>query len=431
MKILFIHQNFPGQFRHLAPALAARGHEVRALAITPRGSLPGVVVHPYRLGRGNAPGVHPFAAEFETKVIRGEACARQMAALKAQGFEPDLVVAHPGWGEALFVRDVFPGTRYLAFLEYHYGTPGGDTGFDPEFPVGGLAATAKLRVKNAANLLTYESMDWGLSPTHWQRSRIPLEWRDRVSVIFDGIDTGRVRPDAGARFDFLDASGATRTLRTGDEVLTFVNRKLEPYRGYHSFMRALPALQRLRPNAQVLIVGEAGVSYGAKPPDGGTWKQRYLDEVGDRIDPARVHFLGWLDHARFVSLLQVSACHVYLTYPFVLSWSCVEAMAAGCLVVGSDTAPVREVIEHGRNGLLVDFFDHEAIAATVADALARPAAHAGLRAAARRTAVRHYDLAGVCLPAQMALLETLGAGGTPSAPTAPPTAPPTDQERTG
>lgn len=409
MQILFVHQNFPGQFRHLAPALAARGHRVHALGITAQ-DLPGVRLLRYKPQRGNAPGVHPLAMEFETKVIRGEACAKAMLALRAEGFSPDVVVAHPGWGEAMFVKDIWPRTKLLCFIEYHYRPEGGDVGFDPEFAAGGeVDARARQRVKNANNLIALDAMDRGLCPTRWQASTIPEAYRDRVDVIFDGIETRLVKPDPAASFVVGAGTPGERTLRAGDEVLTFVNRNLEPYRGYHVLMRALPEIQRRRPDAITLIVGGDEVSYGAKPPQGTTWKQRFLDEVRDRLDLDRVFFLGRIPYPDFVRLLQVSACHVYLTYPFVLSWSCIEAMSAGCVVVGSDTEPVREVIEHGRNGLLVDFFDRERLAATVAGVLEDPARYASLREAARRSVVQRYDLSTVCLPRQVALVESLAA----------------------
>jgi glycosyltransferase involved in cell wall biosynthesis len=196
-----------------------------------------------------------------------------------------------------------------------------------------------------------------------------------------------------------------RTLRAGDEVITFVNRNLEPYRGYHVFMRALPEMLRCRPDAVALIVGADGVSYGAAAPHGKTWKQIFLDEVKDRLDTSRVFFLGRLAYADYLKVLQVSACHVYLTYPFVLGWSCIEALSAGCLVVGSRTRPVEEVIEHERNGLLVDFFDVAGLADTVVHCLARREHYAHLRAAARETAVQRYDLATICLPEQLRLIE--------------------------
>jgi glycosyltransferase involved in cell wall biosynthesis len=419
MRVLFVHQNFPGQFKYLAPALARLGHEVRALGITAQ-DLPGVQLTRYKPERGNTKGVHPLASEFETKVIRGEACAREMLAMRSAGFEPDVIVAHPGWGEAMFAKDVWPASQLLCFVEYHYHAHGGDVGYDPEFRDEPVGAAARLRVKNANNLIALDAMDCGLSPTHWQAGTVPPQYRDRIRVIFDGIETNTVRPDPQATVVLSRGTPRERTLRAGDEVVTFVNRNLEPYRGYHRFMRALPELQRRRPEAVVLIVGGDGVSYGAKPPQGTTWKQFFLDEVKDRIDLSRVYFLGRIPYPDYLRMLQVSACHVYLTYPFVLSWSCIEAMSAGCLVVGSDTAPVREVIEHGRNGLLVDFFDPGALAAAVADVLGEPARYAPLRAAARETVVQRYDLTTACLPRQVALIEELAARRAAASPAGAP-----------
>lgn len=401
MNLLFVHQNFPGQFKHLAPHFAAAGHRVHAFAIDGR-DVPGVEVHRYKPGRSTSRQIHPWAQEFETKVIRGEACAAAASQLAAQGFTPDVIVANPGWGESLFLKDVWPEARLLALIEFYYAARGLDFDFDPEFHRRDIRRDARLRAKNAHMLLTLEAMDWGLSPTHFQRSTVPKTYHDEISVVFDGIDSRVVKPDRAAA---VTASG--RTLRSGDEVITFVNRNLEPYRGYHIFMRALPEILRRRPNAIALIVGGDEVSYGAAAPAGKTWKEIFLDEVKDRLDASRVSFLGRLPYQDYLRVLQVSACHVYLTYPFVLGWSCIEAMSAGCLVVGSATPPVEEAIEHQRNGLLVDFFDVDALANTVVDCLARPKQYASLRAAARQTAVERYDLATVCLPEQVKLIEAV------------------------
>ncbi len=403
MKLLFVHQNFPGQFKHLAPHFARAGHTVKALAIDGAG-LPGIETHRYKPGRATSRDAHPWAQEFETKVIRGEACAAAAQQLKAAGFTPDVIVANPGWGESLFLKDVWPRAKMLALIEFFYAARGLDFDFDAEFVREDLARNARLRAKNAHLLMALADMDWGVSPTEFQRSTVPAAYRDKISVIFDGIDTGVVRPDAGAS---VTVNGST--LRAGDEVLTFVNRNLEPYRGYHVFMRALPEILPLRPNAVALIVGGDGVSYGAAAPEGKTWKQIFFDEVQNQLDPSRVFFLGRLPYVDYLRVLQVSACHVYLTYPFVLGWSCIEALAAGCLVVGSRTPPVEEAIEHGRNGLLVDFFDTAALAGTVVQSLAQPARYTPLRAQARASAVERYDLATVCLPRQAQLVERLGS----------------------
>ena len=401
MNLLFVHQNFPGQFKHLAPHFARAGHEVRALAIDGPG-LPGIAIQRYKPARGTGRDTHPWAQEFETKVIRGEACAAAALQFRARGWNPDVIVANPGWGESLFLKDVWPQARMLALIEFFYATHGLDFDFDPEFYRADLAREARLRAKNAHLLMALADMDRGLSPTHFQRSAVPPQYRDRVSVIFDGIDTGAVRADPGASITI-----AGRTVRAGDEVVTFVNRNLEPYRGYHTFMRALPEILRRRPNAVALIVGGDSVSYGAAAPAGKTWKQIFFDEVKDRLDTTRVFFLGRLAYDHYLKVLQVSACHVYLTYPFVLGWSCIEAMSTGALVVGSATPPVEEAIAHESNGLLVDFFDVAALAAQVSGCLAEPARYAPLRAAARRTAIERYDLATVCLPQQVRLVEEL------------------------
>lgn len=407
--ILFVHQNFPGQFRHLAQALAAVGHQVHALAITGQ-ALPTVKLHSYRPSRGSSPSIHPLASEFETKVIRGEACAQAMLQLKSDGLTPDLVIAHPGWGEALFVKDVWKKIKLLSFLEFYYAAAGTDVGFDPEFAKEGFQEDARLRVKNANNLLALEASDYGLSPTEWQKRSHPNWIHDKINVIFDGVDCSVVRPNPSAQLLLKKESNEAFSLTPSDELITFVNRNLEPYRGYHVFMRALPKILAARPKARVLIVGGDGVSYGAKAPEGKTWKQIFLDEVKNDVDLKRIHFLGNIQYPLFVQLLQVSSCHVYLTYPFVLSWSCIEALSTGCLVIGSDTGPVREAISDGVNGMLVDFFDHAALAHKVIDALSNRSDFRSIRNNARESAIKRFDLRSVCLPKQLELIESILSG---------------------
>jgi glycosyltransferase involved in cell wall biosynthesis len=407
MRCLVVHQNVPGQFRHVAAALAARGHEVVALGVNkPAAPVAGVRHVLYRDGaRPPSRSKHPLAgalSELTDKVVRGEAAAQAMQALRQEGFEPDVVVVHSGWGEAFFVKEVFPKARFIVYAEYFYGGEGGDSGFDPEFSRPSVAASERVRIRNTHLLHAISACDAALAPTQFQKGRHPAWAQDRIRVIHEGIDTDRFRPDPKASVK-LQAAGLT--LRPGDEVVTFAVRQLEPYRGYHVFTRALPLLQKLRPQARVVLVGGDGSSYSAQPPAGKTWKELFLAEVAPRLDMGRVHFVGRVPHEVLTQLMQVSAVHVYLTYPFVLSWSLMEAMSVGCLVVASDTEPVREVIEDGRNGLLTDFFDVEALAHRIADALARRAELEPLRAAARQAIVSKYDLARHCLPAQLALLE--------------------------
>jgi glycosyltransferase involved in cell wall biosynthesis len=403
-KYLFIHQNFPGQFKHLAPLLAAQGHEVVGLGMNqPTVPLPGVRYIRHAVAaqpHGHRPS--PQLRDLHGKVLRGESAAERLEWLKQQGFTPDVVFVHPGWGEALFVKDVFPQAKLLVYAEYYYGAEGGDAFFDPEFSSSSPAALQRLRLRNTHLLHAMSVADGALSPTLFQRDRHPAWFRDRITVVHDGIDTARFRPDPSA---YVQLQTAGLTLRPGDEVVVFVARQLEPYRGYHIFMRALPELLKRRPDARVVIVGGDGVSYGASPPEGKTWKQIFLDEVKDSLDMRRVHFVGKVPHAVLTQLMQVAAVYTYLTYPFVLSWSLMEAMSTGCLIVASRTAPVEEVIEHGRNGLLVDFFDHQALAATVADALERRDSLRHLRDAARQTIVERYDMKQQCLPALLRFVQ--------------------------
>ncbi|MCS5691385.1 glycosyltransferase family 4 protein [Cyanobium sp. FGCU-6] len=409
MRILFVHQNFPGQYQHLLEALSRiGGHTLVGLGIEEpsQAMAEGVTSLRYQLSRGNTAGIHPWALEFESKVIRGEACAAAAFELKQQGFTPDLLCAHPGWGEALFLKQIWPDCPLLCYQEFFYQNHGFDLGFDPELQ--GLSdwrSNARTQVKNAYLLLTLQAADWNVTPTHFQHSSFPPEWRQRISTIHDGIDTQRASPDSDP--PSLTLPDGTE-LKAGDPIVTFVNRRLEPYRGCHSFLRSLPALQRQVPEARVVIVGETrGVSYGAACKSG-EWKDVFLAEIEGRYDPSSVHFTGPLPYATFLQLLRLSACHVYLTYPFVLSWSLLEAMSCGCPVVGSATAPVEEVIVDGHNGVLVDFFSPSDIAAAVADLLRhRQRAH-GLGERARETVLGRYSLER-CVPRQLALMDLVAA----------------------
>jgi glycosyltransferase involved in cell wall biosynthesis len=399
-RILFVHQNFPGQFIHVARALAAQGHEVVGLGIHSR-PVAGVRVLRYAAkAPERASAVVPLR-DVETQVVRGLACAGAMKRLRDEGFAPDVVVAHPGWGEALFCKDVWPEARLLLQAEFFYGTEGTDFGFDPEFSHADLAARMRLRLRNSILLQALHAADGGYAPTHWQHRHIPAPFRDRFEVAFEGVDTHAVRPDPQA---WVHLKKADLHLAAGDEVLTFVNRNLEPYRGFHVFMRALPHVLRARPQAQVLVIGGDDVSYGSRPAGGGSWRQKLLAELGDDWPRERVHFLGKVPYRDYLRVLQVSRCHVYLTYPFVLSWSCVEAMSAGCTIVASRTAPVQEFIDDGVEGHLVDFFDVDGWVRRLVDVLGAPTDHAELGRRARARVVASHDLETICLPRLSALV---------------------------
>lgn len=406
MKFLFVHQNFPGQFRHVARALAEAGHDVVGLGdaanVSQRPSLhPGIKLLAYRHERKGGQATHHYLRDYEGAIRRGQTVVRAALELKRHGFIPDVIVAHPAWGEALFLKDVFPDARHHYYFEFFYRGTEGDVGFDPEFPAS-FDDLPRLRIKNSTQLVSLEAADAGIAPTQWQASRYPPEYRSKITVLHEGIDTQAIRPDPDAVFEW---NGFRLTRQ--DEVVTYVARNLEPYRGFHVFLRSLPRLLASRPQARVVIVGGDDVSYGRRLPAGQSYRAKYLAELEDRLDLARVHFTGRLPYDAYLRLLQVSTAHAYLTYPFVLSWSMLEAMAAGCALVASATAPVMEVVEDGVNGRLVDFFDVDMLADTLAQVLADPDRCAQMRAYARKTIVERYDLLSCCLPQWLEFLDNV------------------------
>ena len=378
MRILIIHQNFPGQFRHMASEWAKRpGWQVVAIG---RDTAPGLANTPglkflrYKPNRAVHQSQHHYLRKMEDAVLHGQAVARILLDLKRQGFTPDAILAHPGWGETLYAKDVFPNVRLVHFAEWFYNSQGADIGFDPEFPVT-FDDQARIRSWNALHLLNLENCDAAISPTQWQKARHPQAYQTKITVAHEGIDTDNLGADPNASFKLPGG----QVLEAGDPVITYVARNLEPYRGFHSFMRALPLIQAQHKQCQTVIVGGDDVSYGSRPKDAKNWREKMLTEVGSSLDLTRTHFLGKVPYADYKKILQVSAAHVYLTYPFVLSWSMLEAMASGCLVIASDTAPVREVLKVGENASLVDFFDSNAIAEQTLQAMTEPARHKEIR----------------------------------------------------
>jgi glycosyltransferase involved in cell wall biosynthesis len=413
MRILFVHHNFPGQYKHLAPALAD-STENEVLAIGEEASIrrvqgfhPRVRLLAYPQPQGASRQTHHYLHSTEAAIRRGQAVVRLVLELQRQGFVPDVICAHPAWGEALFLKEVFPAARLLLYLEFFYRGSGSDMGFDPEFPTS-FDDRCRVRVRNSTQLISLEAADAGISPTHWQRDQYPEVYRQRTQVIHDGVRSDLVCPGKVTEFILPYGKGA---LRSGDEVLTYVARNLEPYRGFHTFMRALPAVLAARPRLHVVIVGGEEVSYGRPLPGGETYRTHYLREVGSAIDAGRVHFLGKVSYHRYLDVLRLSSAHVYLTYPFVLSWSLLEAMSCGCAVIASDTPPVREVVKDGHNGLLVDFFSPAALAESIISVLADPQQMLPLRAQARRETQETFDLHTRTLPRLVKLVTDLAARG--------------------
>ncbi|WP_127754093.1 glycosyltransferase family 4 protein [Devosia sp. 1566] len=397
--LLFIHQNFPGQFKHLVRTLV-RENSVYFISKPNANRIPGVKLLTYKPHRQVKPDTHAYLRPVEDNVLHGQAVARILLQLKQQGITPDLIIGHSGWGETLFAKDIFPDVPLLSYFEFYFHTFGSDVNFDPAYP-GDPEIAFKLRLRNQVTLSCLESTDQGLAPTWWQQSQVPKVFQGKMNVVHEGVDTVHLCGDNTATV----AVSPDLTLSAASKVVTYVARNLEPYRGFHIFMQALPGILEQNPDAHVVVVGAEGVSYGAKPADGKSYKDQELAKF--KGDLSRVHIMGRVEYDVFKKILQISSAHIYLTYPFVLSWSMLEAMSCQCLVIGSATPPVEEVIQHGVNGMLVDFFDHNALVKSVTDALTHPDQYTEIRRAARQTIVDHYDLHRVCLPRQKALLSSM------------------------
>ncbi|MBF9059500.1 glycosyltransferase [Rhodobacterales bacterium HKCCSP123] len=396
MKILFVHQNFPGQYREIFQWLIAQGgHEI--VFLTQRrgvGQVKGARIVVYASHHKPAETAYAATKYWEECCGNGLGAAFAAQRLDAEGFRPDIIVGHVGWGELTFLKQVWHDVPIIGFFEYYFLAAGGSVGFDPEFPASDHAPFL-MHARNAVNFANVQSVDLGQSPTLFQRDTFPESFHSGIYVKHDGIRTDRLTPDASASVP-LERLG--RNVTREDEIFTYMARNMEPTRGFHKFMRALPHILEARPNARALIIGGNEVSYGKASATTGGYRAEMEREVGDRLDWSRVHFLGRVPYGAYQQIIRVSRCHVYLTVPFVLSWSCMESMSMGATIVASDTAPVREVITHGETGLLVDFHDHEALARQVIEVLARPGDVAHMGPAARRHIVEAYDFETVCLP---------------------------------
>jgi glycosyltransferase involved in cell wall biosynthesis len=406
MQILFIHQNIPGQFKHLIAHFGVNsGIQVWALGDATRVRenrtilTQGVRLYGYSFNEKASDVVSHRVLATDTNIRRGLAVAKSLETLKENGLKPDVVFGHPGWGEMLFVRDIFPEAKIVNYCEYYFNSEQQELGFDPEFPTP-PSQNYQIRIQNMTQSQSLLAGNLGVSPTCWQKSRYPEILQQQIEVVFDGIDCNIVRPDASATF-FLEPDG--RVLSTKDEVITFVSRSLEPLRGFHVFMRTLPELQKRRPNAHVVIAGSDSVSYSPSPSTS-TYRGLYCREIDGKVDWSRIHFVGRLAYERYLHLLRVSTVHVYLSYPFVLSWSLMEAMATGCSIVASNTAPVREVMHDGTHGLQVEFFDQSNLVESIAKICGDAEYRRYLSKSARDEIVSRFDLKSICLPKIIGLL---------------------------
>ncbi|MDJ0569181.1 MAG: glycosyltransferase family 4 protein [Pleurocapsa sp. MO_192.B19] len=388
MKILFLHPNFPAQFRHLASVLGQDPQNKLFYATNRReGQIAGVNKVIYEKSRTARPETHHYVRPLENAVLEAQAVYRVAQNLKDQGFYPDLVYGHSGWGPTLFMKDIFPKATLICYFEWFYKAYGSDASFDPSDPIT-ADDEARIRIKNAPILLDLATCDRGLSPTNWQRAQFPQEFHSKIKVHHDGIDTSYFQPLPDAKL-FLPRINLD--LSKAQEIVTYVARGMEPYRGFPQLIETISILQQKRPQCHFVIVGKNRVAYGKNLPNGKTYKEAMLEKFP--LDLNRVHFTDLLPYSEYLQVLQASSVHIYLTRPFVLSWSMLEALSTGCLIVASDTAPVTEVIEDGVNGLLVDFFSPEQISDRVIEALDNPEKMAEIRTKARETILERYDLA--------------------------------------
>jgi glycosyltransferase involved in cell wall biosynthesis len=385
--VLFVHNNFPAQFRGLAQALVARG--VRCGAIAQQHAteeVPGVPSIKYALPRGSTFGIHPLAVRAEADFIRGSMAYEAAKRAASRGFTPDVIIGHTGWGETVLLKEVWPDAKQVLFPEFFYAGHGLDIGFDTEFKAASEQGVLLGTAKNAVSALALTRADAIVCPTPFQASTLPKVLHPLIRIIHEGVDLETVRPGPAEPFALDDG----RILAPDTPVVTHVNNNMEPLRGLHIFARALPRLLAEVPNAHAILIGQMGNhGYAGAAPEGKTWTDVCFEGV--EIDPGRVHFLGRVPHARMLAALRLSAVHAYYSYPFVLSWSLAEAMALGCYVIGSDTAPLHDAIKDGVNGRLLPFFDPPALSEALIAACRAPQASAPMRAAARRTAERLFD----------------------------------------
>jgi glycosyltransferase involved in cell wall biosynthesis len=395
VNFLFVHQNFPGQYVHIVRSLLADNearpgtHQIVFMTEPNQNHMPGVRKVTYAKPPEMSPTLAWDTREYETSARRAQAAYRGALQIKALGFQPDVIIGHHGWGELLNLVDAFPGVPVIGYFEFFYRILGTDVNFDPEFPMD-TAMFGGVRGKNSTNLLALNLEQYGQTPTKWQHSTYP-EWaKKQITIIEEGVDLETCKPDPALRKKNLTVGKLTVTPK--QKLITYVARNLEPYRGFHTVMRALPRILRERPDVVVSLVGGDGVSYGMLPRQGGNWRNHMMKEVGEGIDVNRVHFMGKVEYTEHLTLLQRSDAHIYLSYPFVASWSLREALACGCVVVGADTPTVTEFVQHEVTGLTTPTLDPNALAETVLRALGDTKLAAKIRVNAREFAEKKLSM---------------------------------------
>ena len=403
MRILFLHNNFPGQYRRIATHLkTVEGVEMLAGSLASNSQDIGIQKVPYTPHRDVSKDIHPTLVTAERAVLTAQAAFKALYPLKSQGWKPDLVCSHSGWGPSLLIKELWPDTKILSLFEWFYNPRGSDADFLE--PINHDSA-ARAHFKNIPILLDLATMDWGSSPTRWQHSQFPKHLTQNMSVLHEGVDCDFFKPGPAS------VTHGEKTFTAEDEVITYVARGMEPYRGFPQFMEAVAKLQQKRPHLQVLIAGTDRTAYGKTRKDGKTHREHAMETLD--LDESRIHFLGLVPLKTLRSMFRITRAHVYLTVPFVLSWSLMEAMAAGALIVGSDTPPLHEVVDHKRNGLLTPFFDTDALVEILEHVLRNDVDHASLGKAARRTITERYALPTI-LPKQWGMMQAVAKGERPN-----------------
>ncbi len=387
MRILFAHTNHPAQFGAFGAWLAAQGWDVVfATARSDARPAAGARLFRFKAADAGAPETHRHARPLDRALRTAESFAAAAVGVRDRGFTPDVVVAHSGWGAGTYAKAVWPSTRFVPYIEWWYSHPRVDMLPGDPPPTCDAASRAQAVSRNAPMLLDLVQADLALCPTSFQAAQLPDFLRARLHVAHDGVDCATLRPDPQARARLAELGAPPDA-----EIVTYAARGLEPHRGFPEFMRALAHLQKSRPRLFALIVGEDRAAYGAPPVEGGTWKARMLGELD--LDHSRLRFTGHVPAAQHRTLLQGTDLHVYLTVPFVLSWSFIEAISIGAPLLASDAAPVHEALGDSDGALLVDHADVEALAAAMARCLDAPAEARARGGRARLRALATYDRA--------------------------------------
>ena len=380
MHLLLIHQNFPGQFRDLAPAWLKAGHTVSAIGMADfphyNSRWDGLTYHQYDLPSKSTP----------SPLERGQAIAAICRQLQQQGLHPDLVITHSAWGEALQLHHVFPDIAQISLPEL-WGTPqslGGD--FD-QARKGDRPSKHLFVLQNLLTELAIAQSAAVLVASQSQKESFPTALKKRLTVIPEGLDLNCYNPDKHARLSLSKLE-----IRAGQPLVTLVARNLEPLRGLRQALKAWPAVAKAVPNAQLLLVGGTDQGYGDEQPTSDSHLNDALSALPQDVDRSRIHHLGRLEHPTMVQLLQCSACHLALSYPYTLSWSVLEAMACGAPIITNVGSPISSDLTHHSNSLIVPFNDTEALGEAMVQLLLAPELREKLGQGGRTVIVNKFNL---------------------------------------